>query len=86
VPTRINHLDGHVLRVPNPPRALPQHGYTFVEGSVPQRTWTALAHEPAGGHPTTATRGAEATPLTPIGDRLIDRARRTPTDAAAECT
>jgi hypothetical protein len=76
--TRVHHEDGHVLRV-----RVHRDSYLFqssavVEVLTPERTWTVLATAPwtQARHEATPLFTTDPTPLAPIADGLIERARR----------
>jgi hypothetical protein len=76
--TRVHHEDGNVLRV-----RVYRDSYLFqsnavVEVLIPERTWTVLATAlwtPAR-HEATPLFTTDPTPLAPVADGLIERARR----------
>ena len=83
--TRVYHVDGHVLRVRVHRDSYGFQSHAVAEVLTPHRTWTVVATAPwTEWHKATPLYTADATPLTPIADRLIERARRilTPPETA----
>jgi hypothetical protein len=75
--TRVHHTDGHVLRVRIHRDFYGFQSYALVEVFTPGLTWTVLAKTPwTDWHEASPMQATDATPLTPIADRLIERARR----------
>jgi hypothetical protein len=75
--TRVHHIDGYVLRIRVYRDSYAKQSTAVAEVLTPLFTWTIIASSPGHSwHHSTPTTPPDATPLTPIADDLLQRARR----------
>lgn len=75
--TRVHHSDGYVLRVRVYWDSYAKQSTAVAEVLTPLFTWTIIASSPGHSwHRTTPTTAANAGPLIPVADEVLQRARR----------
>ncbi|MEV7984346.1 hypothetical protein [Micromonospora sp. NPDC085948] len=75
--TRVHHTDGYVPRVRVYRDSYAKQSTAVAEVLTPLVTWTIIASSPGHGwHRTTPTTSPDATPLIPVADEVLQRARR----------
>ncbi|WP_435204968.1 hypothetical protein [Micromonospora sp. bgisy143] len=74
---RVQHADGYVLRVRVHRDSYAKQSTAVAEVLTPLLTWTIIASSPGGDwHRKTPATSSDTTPLIPVADEVLQRARR----------